>query len=43
MVLAIRIWFKVEYFSLLLSRGPQGRDHMVIGFMTIYVISVYHH
>jgi len=24
-------------------RGRRGRDHMVIGFTTTYVISAYHH
>jgi hypothetical protein len=25
------------------DRGRRGRDHMVVGFMTTYVISVYYH
>jgi nucleotide-binding universal stress UspA family protein len=27
----------------LLARGRSGRDHMVVGFTTTYVISAYHH
>jgi len=25
------------------KRGRRGRDHMVVGFTTSYVISAYHH
>ena len=29
--------------SLIDSRGHRGRDHMVVGFITAYAISGYHH
>jgi len=28
---------------LLLNRGGRGRDRMVVGFITTYAISAYHH
>jgi hypothetical protein len=29
--------------SVQVSSGRRGRDHMVVGFTTTYVISAYHH
>jgi hypothetical protein len=26
-----------------LDRGRRGRNHMIVGFMTTYAISAYHH
>jgi hypothetical protein len=28
---------------ILMTKGRRGRDRMVVGFITIYAISVYHH
>ena len=33
----------VEFQSYLPSRGRHGRDRMVVGYTTTYVISAYHH
>jgi len=30
-------------FDFLLYRGRRGRDRVVVGFITTYAISVYHH
>jgi hypothetical protein len=31
------------YFNNIISKGRRGRDRMVVGFMTTYAISDYHH
>jgi hypothetical protein len=31
------------YFITIISKGCRGRDRMVVGFMTTYAISAYHH
>ena len=54
-MVAFFVWFyrsMVEYFRsslifwnvhMIYTRGHRGRDHMVVGFITIYAISAYHH
>jgi hypothetical protein len=32
-----------KHITLNTMRGRRGRDRMVVGFMTIYAISAYHH
>jgi hypothetical protein len=36
-------WTVIGDCSTVLSGGHHGRDHMVVGFITTYAISVYHH
>ena len=37
------VYYRLSVEVVVLLRGCHGRDHMVVGFITTYAISAYHH